>query len=283
MSRIRTSLFGGTGFILSRYAQLYPDETRIEPRDACSPAFPIADVLYGISTTSNYAPRDGDLHTDIDTNLTHTMRVLPNVRGVFTVLSTWFAYGRAAGIDATHPARETDPCDPNGFYSITALARERLIRSCCETMGKPYRILRLCNVIGNDRRANARKAALEWMLAKVKRGEDVGVYTGDGYRNFLHVDDVCRAIHLCLTREDTLNRVTNIGAPRSVRTYDLIQHAIGVIGSKSRINLVAPPRFHQVVQVESFWMDTTKLQGLGFVPDMDAYQAVERVLANMTL
>lgn len=275
-----TTIAGSTGFIGSRYCAMYPDETvGLPSRVLSDPLY--NDTLWLRSTTSNYGPLNGDLRADIEVNLLHLTEGLKRARGPFTFVSSWFVYGAAAG--TTSPAREADPCDPNGWYSITKLAAEKLVRSYCQTNGIPYRILRLCNVIGNDPRANARKAALEWMLAKVKRGEDVDVYTGDGYRNWLHVDDVCRAIHLCLAREDTLGGVTNIGAPCSVRTYDLIQHAIGVTGSKSRVNLVAPPRFHQVVQVESFHMDTTKLRGLGFVPDMDAYQAVERVLANMTL
>lgn len=273
------SLFGGTGFILGRYAQLYPDGVYVEPRGATTPAR--EDCLYGVSTTSNYAARYGDVQIDIDTNLKHLMKVLPNVRGTFTFLSSWFVWGPAAGQDAAHPARESDLCDPRGFYGATKLAAEHLIRSYCETHGKAYRILRLCNVIGNDPRANSQKAALEWMLAKVKRGEDVDVYDGDGYRAVAHVDDVVRAIHLCLDKAP-LNEVTNVGPVRSERTVDLIAHACAVVGSKSRINIVATPRFHRVVQTDSFHMSTTKLRGLGFVPDMDAYQAVERVLANLS-
>lgn len=272
-----TSLFGGTGFVLSRYAQLYLD-ARVESRDALEPSRD--DVLWGIGTTTNYAAKHGDLHTDIDTNLTHAMRVLPNVVGVFNVLSSWFVYGSAAGTSAATPAREIDPCDPNGFYSICALAREKLVRSYCQTRGQSFRILRLCNVIGNDPRAGREKNALEHMLRQVARGEEVTVYTGDCHRNVMHVDDVCRAIRLCV-EEAPLDEIVNIGAPRSVRMVDLIEHAKIVTGSKSPIKLVAPPRFHQVVQTESFWMSANRLAGLGFKPSMDAYQAVERVLANL--
>ncbi len=267
----------GVGFIGGRYCDLYSHACP-ELRETVTPRYD--DVLFLRSTTDNYAPTRGDFHTDIDTNLTHLMKVLPVTRGVFNHVSSWFVWGSAAGTDAAHPARESDPCDPNGFYSISKLASEKLIRSYCEMAGKQYRILRLCNVIGNDPRAGKQKNALEMMLAKVKRGEDVDLYTGDCYRNVLHVDDVCRAIRLCLDKAP-LNEIVNIGAPQSVRMYDLINHAIARTGSKSRINLVAPPRFHQIVQVPDFWMDTTKLRGLGFVPDMDAYQAVDRVLGGM--
>ncbi len=275
----KTSIMG-MGFIGSRYHQLYPDETTPEPRDTVLPTE--ANVLFTRSTTSNYAPTRGDLHVDIDTNLTHLMDVLPYVKGEFSFLSSWFCYGRTAGVNSLYPACESDPCDPNGFYGITKLAAEKLTRSYCQMQGSPYRILRLCNVIGNDPRASKTKNALEMMLAKVARGEDVELYTGDAYRAVMHVDDVCRAIHLCLSTDKTLDSITNIGPTSSTRMFDLLQHALHVTGSKSRVTLVAPPRFHQLVQVDSFHMCTTKLRGFGFVPEMDAYQAVERVIANMT-
>ncbi len=277
------SVMGSTSFVGSRYCALYPHEAYPEPSRMVQPL--CGDVLFLRSTTDNYAPQRGDLTTDIEVNLLHLMRVLDHVghmrgRGVFTFVSSWFVSANA-GTDPAHPARETDLCDPRGFYSATKLCAEHLVRSYCETFRIPYRVLRLGNVLGVDPRASTQKAALVHMLGQVKRGEDVTVYTGDCYRNVLHVDDICRAIHLCLSRDETLNSVTNIGAPRSERMVDLIEHAKAVTGSKSRITLVAPPRFHQIVQAESFWMDTTKLRSLGFVPDMDAYQAVERTLAAL--
>lgn len=277
------SVMGSTGFVGARYCAMYPDEAYPEPSRMVVPL--CRDVLMLRSTVDNYAPQRGDLTIDIEVNLLHLMRVLDHVAHMqsvktFTFISSWFCYGFAAGTDAAHPARETDPCDPNGTYSITKLAAEKMVRSLCQTWGVPYRILRLCNVIGNDPRASKTKNALGMMLAKVKRGEDVEVYTGDNHRSILHVDDVCRAIHTCLHTDATLNGITNIGGP-SVRIIDLIYHAIRVTGSKSRVTLVAPPRFHTIVQVPDFWMDTTKLRGLGFVPDMTAYEAVERVLSRL--
>jgi nucleoside-diphosphate-sugar epimerase len=272
------SILGATGHVGGRYCALYPHETVAEPRECRSPTQ--TDTLSFVSTVSNYAPLRGELKEDIYTNLCHPMEVLPNVRGTFTQISTWFCVANS-GTSSAHPAREDDCCDPNGFYGITAAAREKLIRSYAQTYTKPYRILRLCNVLGVDPRASKQKNALIHLLAKVKRGEDVEVYTGDQYRNHMHVDDVCRAIHLCLECDETLNSITHIGAPRSERTIDLIEHARAITGSKSRITLVAPPRFHQIVQVPDFHMATDKLRGLGFVPDMDAYQAVERVVAAL--
>ena len=122
---------------------------------------------------------------------------------------------------------------------------------------------------------------LTCLLSKIKRGEDVEVYEGSGYRNWLHVDDVVRAIRFCLTNDATPNTITHIGYHQSTRVIDLVNYAIEITGSKSRVTRVPVPRCHQVAQVESFHMDTTKLRSLGFIPELDAYQAVEKVLGEL--
>lgn len=272
------SLFGGTGFILSRYAQLYP-EAFVEPRDRLFSTHP--NALYGISTTDNYAPKRGDLTIDVDTNVLHLLKVLPNVPGVFSFLSSWFVAANA-GQDPDAPAREDCACDPRGFYSASKLLAEHLIRSYQQTISeRPYRILRLCNVLGNDPRANKQKNALEHLLRLVVHGETVPIYEGTNFRNFLHVNDVCRAIHLCLSRDDTLNGIINIGAPQSVQLIDLIEHAKERVGSTSPIVRVPVPPFHRIVQVPDFFFNTDRLQSLGFTPKGDAFGAVDRVLEGI--
>lgn len=285
------SIMGGTGFILGRYAQLYPNESVIEARDTLAPSQ--EDVLYGISTTSNYAPLLGDLTTDIETNLLHLAKVLPNVRGTFNHLSSWFVY---AGADhGHHPAwraKEHHLSSPNGFYSITKLASEQLIRSYVETAaldeclyGGPsaYRILRLSNVIGNDPRAGKQKNAFEYLLKLVLANEDVPIYEGTCYRDILHVDDTCRAIRACMEAgEATLNQVINIGRGESHRMEELIAYAIAQTGSSSQIVRVPVPPFHQVVQVPDIFLDTTKLRVLGWEPQYTVWQSIDRVIEGLT-
>ncbi len=267
----------GNGFIGARYRELYPD-TALEPRNGLVPSR--KDVLYSISTVHNYHAADGDLERDIDTNLRHLVRVLPNVCGTFTFLSSWFTYAGGRPSTPQEPARETDNGRPIGFYSASKLCAELLVESYCRSNNIPFRILRLGNVIGGDPKADKRKNALEWMINRVAAGEDVDLYTGDNYRNVSFVDDICRGIHLAIERGD-INTIYNVGNTHSARMFDLIQHAKTITGSNSRINLIAPPRFHSTIQTSDFWLDTTKLRSLGFTPDMNPYQAVERVLANL--
>ncbi len=272
------TIAGSTGFIGAHYCAMYPDETVALPsRFIPDPLY--HDTLWLRSTTDNYSPTRGDFTTDIEVNLLHLVEGLKRARGTFNYVSSWFTVANA-GQDRSHPAREGDLCDPRGFYSSTKTCAEHLVRSYCETFNIPYRILRLCNVIGNDPRASKEKNGLEYMLRQVVAGDEVKLYTQDCHRNVMHINDICRALYTCLDKAP-LNEITHIGNMHSVRMIDLVYHAIAITGSKSIITLVPPPRFHQIVQVADFFFNTTKLRSLGFVSDMDPYQAVERVLANL--
>ena len=61
-------------------------------------------------------------------------------------------------MNASLDTKESDYCDPTGFYSITKRAAEQLIISYCNTFNLKYRILRLTNIIGeNDKKVSSQK------------------------------------------------------------------------------------------------------------------------------
>lgn len=274
----------GNGFVGSNFARMFP-EVEIEPRDITCPIN--RDVLYTISTVDNYWPIKGDLQKDIDTNLRLLMDVLPNVTGSFTFLSSWFVYGYGTGSAFDCAAHETDCCSPFGFYSITKLAAERLIQSYIATISPTgsqsgpsnYKILRLCNVVGNDPRASKQKGAIHYLAKLVLAGETVPVYDGDCFRDYLHVEDVCRAIDTCM-RLAPQNSITNIGRGCSFRTKDLVEYMIARTGSPSKIEVVPTPQFHKTVQVENFWMNTERLYSLGFRPKYSIKDTVDQILTS---
>jgi nucleoside-diphosphate-sugar epimerase len=270
----KLNVYGGTGFIGSNFMRMYGDKCQLIPRGFVMNS---QDALYFISTSSNYNVFENP-QLDIETNLMHLMSVLPKTNKTFNFISSWFVYGN--GYDRLEKAAtEKSPCDPKGFYSITKRTAEQLTISYCDTFNKNYRIMRLCNVIGGDPSSDAKKNAFEFLVGKILRDEDINVYDGDNFRNYLHVEDVCRAINLVLEKGD-MNTIYNIGSTESVRIYDIMNYIIYKTGSKSRINLVPTPRFHQVVQAPDFFMDCSKLRGLGFVQKYSTEQAVDLIISK---
>jgi len=277
----------GNGFIGSTYARLNGAAVCVELRDVTSSQ--CDDVLYTRSTTTNYLPLQGDFHTDIDTNLYHLAEVLPNVRGRFVYCSSWFVYGfNNWGHHPAWRAKEDHLCDPNGYYSITKLAAEKLIRSHVQTAQAglirgptSYQILRLSNVIGNDPRAGKQKNALEYLLSLVVANKEVPIYEGTNYRDYLHVEDTCAAIK-CVMDKGLPNQIYNVGRGESHKLEDIIQYAIDKVGSSSKIVRVPVPPFHQMVQVPNFFMDIGKLRALGFEPRYTIWESVNKVLDGLT-
>ena len=141
------SVYGSSGFLGSRFCEMYPNTTIQIPREQNFPNS--SDVLYFISTVHNYNIFT-EPHKDIDTNLNKLISVLEECRKInnnttFNFISSWFVYGMNSTLDT----KETDICDPRGFYSITKRAAEQMLICNCNTFGINYRIMRMTNIIGS--------------------------------------------------------------------------------------------------------------------------------------
>jgi nucleoside-diphosphate-sugar epimerase len=72
-----------------------------------------------------------------------------------------------------------------------------------------------------------------------------------------------------------LNTTYNIGSGKPTTIADLIDTAAACLGTRSHIDSIEPPKFHKDVQTQDFYLDTSKLQELGFKPSMDHVEIVE--------
>lgn len=267
------SVYGGTGFVGGNFCRLFSDNVIIQQRNERKPN--TNEIVYFISTVDNY-----NVHTnitlDVETNLKVLCEVLDFCRdtdNVFNFISSWFVYG-----ETELPAKEEYYCQPTGFYSITKKAAEDLLISFCKTYGAKYRILRLCNVTGNDDdKVSAKKNALSYMIDLLKKNEDVYLYDdGTPIRDIMHVDDVCRAIELVCKNGD-FNQIYNIGSGQPTSISAIIEMAKEYLGSSSSIKSQESPEFHKIVQVKDFWMDTTKLNRLGFTQQISNEQIIRQL------
>jgi nucleoside-diphosphate-sugar epimerase len=279
-------MFGSHGFVGSHFWDRHwssmsgnPNYTKGRRNTRSDYQVYTPDVLYFISTVHNYNIFESS-HIDIDTNLTTLMTVLDNwhavikkddqntgsvSRGVFNFISSWFVYGDTSD---PHNVKETDPCEPKGFYSITKRCAEQLIKSYCETFGLNYRILRLANVVGpGDQKISKQKNALQFLINQLKDNQPIEIY-GDGtfYRDYIHVKDCADAINLVINKGN-INDIYNIGNGKTWKFRDILYYARRELNSHSVMSFVEPKPFHQSVQVKSFYMDNSKLISLGYKPN----------------
>jgi nucleoside-diphosphate-sugar epimerase len=264
------NLFGASGYIGSRYAEKFP--VVIQPRDDLRPQLP--RVLYMISTTHNYH-LPGNPYIDIDTNLTHLMRVLENLRrepqAEFNFISSWFVYGAVSG-----PVNERAPCDPQGFYSITKRTAEQLMMAYCDLHNINWRILRLCNVIGgHDTKASQQKNVLHTVTRNLRAHEPVTlINNGDFLRDYLHRDDACDAIHAVISSGD-INRIYNIGSGHSIRFQQAVQYLHEVTASRS---VIISENRHDITDCV---LDCGRLRNLGWQPHRTWQQCMDAVASEI--
>ena len=275
------SVFGSTGFIGSRFCEMYPDSVVKIPRDSYAPAA-TSDILYLISTVDNYNVHT-NLHVDIDTNLTVLMNLLENIKQmptppVINFVSSWFVYGQNNEI----PFREDfSQCNPTGFYSITKRCAEQMLICWCNTFGYKYRIFRLANVLGEgDKKISKKKNALQYMVKEIVHDRDVELYYGgEVLRDYIYVDDVCTAMKLCIDTAPQ-NQIFNIGSGIPLRFLDIINKTISEAKSASKIVHIQPTQFHNIVQVRHSYLDTAKLQGLGFQQQYDIDATIKKLVTH---
>ena len=269
------SVFGSSGFIGGNFCKLYEPETLRIPREQRTPES--QEVLYLISTIHNYNVFD-DPHLDVDTNLSLLIDTLEECKGqnvTFNFVSSWFVYGKTEDL----PASENSPCNPRGFYSITKRAAEQLLISYCETFDINYRIFRLCNIYGTgDGKVSIKKNALQYLINEVVHGRDINLYdAGENIRDFMHVDDVCRAMHHCISNAEP-NQIINIGSGTPYKFGEIMNYVKEKTKSPSVFNSVEPPKFHKTVQVKDMYLDVAKLKNLGFKEKKNFWNQIDEII-----
>lgn len=262
------SLFGGTGYIGSTYERIYPGNSII-PRGQRH--FDTKNILYFISTITNQNIFQ-DLQIDIDTNLKILTEVLSHCKRtdtVFNFVSSGFVYGNDF-LDV----KETDFCNPTGFYSITKRCAEQLLISYCKTFDIRYRIFRVSNVFGIDPTVSKDKNVIGFLIRCLKQDMSIELFGGGNYlKDYIYVDDVCKAMNLLMNESDT-DQIYNIGTGFSISFRDVIEKCKNILGSKSELIDVPFSDKQEYLQVKNFTMNVDKLNSYGFSPELDIIQGL---------
>lgn len=104
------SVYGASGFIGSRFCNLYPEFVLKQDREERKPKS--KDILYLISTVDNYNVHS-NITLDVDTNLKVLCEVLDYCREsdiTFNFISSWFVYG-----ETNLPVQRRISLQPNWF------------------------------------------------------------------------------------------------------------------------------------------------------------------------
>jgi dTDP-glucose 4,6-dehydratase len=174
----------------------------------------------------------------------------------FIQISTDEVYGSVAA----GASRETDELKPRNPYAASKAGADRLAYSYWATYQVPVIITRASNNYGPYQFP---EKVIPLFVTNAIDDIPVPLY-GDGrnVRDWLHVDDHCRAIDL-LIDSGVNGEVYNIGGGNEVMNVDLTHRILDALGKPaSLIKPVADRPGHD----RRYCLDTTKLRGIGWSP-----------------
>ena len=159
---------------------------------------------------------------------------------------------------------EQTPLQASSPYSASKASADLLVLSYYRTFGLPVTISRCSNNYGPYQFP---EKLIPLMISKALKNEPLPVY-GDGknVRDWLHVEDHCRAIDLILHR-GRVGDVYNIGGRNERKNLDVVKTILGLLKkSESLITYIDDRPGHDL----RYAIDATKIETeLGWVP---AYQ-----------
>jgi dTDP-glucose 4,6-dehydratase len=174
----------------------------------------------------------------------------------FVQISTDEVYGSVP----SGASRETDELKPRNPYAASKAGADRLAYSYFATYGLPVIITRASNNYGPYQFP---EKVIPLFVTNAIEDIPVPLY-GDGknVRDWLHVDDHCRAIDLLIER-GVNGEVYNIGGGNEVMNVDLTHRILAALGKPaSLIKAVADRPGHD----RRYCLDTAKLRSTGWAP-----------------
>ena len=198
----------------------------------------------------------------VSTNINGTMVLLEAFRkfcsGRFLYVSTDEIYG---ALGPTGVFTESSPLAPNSPYSASKAAAGLMVRSYHKTF-KLNVVTTSCS--NNYGRHQHREKLIPTVITTALNGEPIPVYgNGKNVRDWLHVDDHCRAIDLVF-RHGSAGETYNIGGDNEVSNIDLVKKICTML---NRLKPKGAPYENQILFVDDrkghdfrYAVDATKIK-----------------------
>jgi len=227
-------------------------------------------VQYAIDTVVHFAAESHNSLAVLDparffrTNVLGTQSLCEAARraGVarFHHISTCEVYGDMA-LDSDESFNEDSPYRPRTPYNASKAGADHVVRSYIETFGLPATITNCCNNYGPYQFP---EKVIPLFATRALEGETLPLYASTkNRREWLHVEDHCRAIELVLT-DGTVGETYNVGSGQEASIEQIADGVLKATGRPESLKTIVPDRpGHD----RRYLLDSTKLRtALGWEP-----------------
>jgi len=169
-------------------------------------------------------------------------------------------------------ASEQSPLRPSSPYSASKAAADLLCGAFFKTHGLPVIITRSSNNYGPYQFP---EKIIPYFITEAMAGRQMPLYgLGVNIRNWLHVEDNCRAI-LTLIDRGVPGDIYNIGGANYLDNLSLTRKLLLILGlSESRIKYVEDRPGHDL----RYAIDCSRIESLGWKPQIDFDEGLRRTV-----
>ncbi len=199
--------------------------------------------------------------------LLEAARLAPHIE-FFLHVSTDEVYGsRPRGF-----FKETDALNPSSPYSASKTGADRLVHAFHVTYGTPALIVRPSNNYGPFQYP---EKFIPLFVTRALEGKPLPLYgRGRNVRDWLHVEDNCRAIETVIRRGEP-GRAYNVGANDERRNIEVAERIVALLGKPRDLIAFVPDR---AGHDQRYAVDCRRVRALGWRPQIGFEEGLERTV-----
>lgn len=176
------------------------------------------------------------------------------------------------------PTNEGKPLQPTSVYAISKRDQEEL----CLVVGRAYAIptvaLRFFNVYGPGQAlSNPYTGVAAIFSSRLLNGQSPLVFEDGGQsRDFIHVDDLVRGLHLALDRDEANYQAINLGTGRARSVLEIAEALTAALGVDLQATIAGK---YRAGDIRHCFADISKArQLLGFEPQIDFAEGIRELV-----
>ena len=241
-----------------------------------------ADVIFNVSGSSGAVDSNQNAFGSLQTNSPWQLALLnacsAEPRRVHVVFaSTRLVYGKPRFI----PVAEDHPLSPESMYAAHKLCTEHYHQIYALQGAITYTICRISNPYGvDDHGLEKNYGILNKLIQSAIRRQPITVF-GDGrqVRDYIHINDLVRALLLCGEHQDAVNQVFNVGSG----------HGTSILEAASEVGRIAGapvvycqwPEQYRLIETGDYVNNIEKAKSrLGFFPEIGFKEGIQQVLLS---
>lgn len=198
-------------------------------REALAVLLQEQELVFNVAAQTSHLDSMTHPFLDLDINCRGNLNFLelcrehrPDLRVVYVGTRAFY------GAPAQTPVSESSPLKPLDIYSVNRLAAEQYHFVYHAHYGLPVTSLRLGNLYGpRGQMQHPRYNVLNYFVRMALEERIIQIY-GDGLqqRDYLYIEDACRALLLAGASEQAIGQIYNVGSGGSCSFLDLVQEII---------------------------------------------------------